>query len=466
MGDGSSLFMNSFYVMAFACAAIQLYVRRTEVNGKAVAEAQAPPGFAAFQKSFLTATLLAMFADWLQGPYVYALYHDYGFSQSEIGLLFVAGFMSSALFGTIAGGAADLFGRKRACQAFALIYIVSALTKLFNNFGILLIGRLTGGLSTSLLFSAFESWMVCEHRKRGYPDHLLPQTFAYQQLGNGIVAVLAGVVAQAAASQYGSVAPFMVCLLPLCGQFFVCTVSWTENYGDQSESTAGSTLVSEVVDSIRRGYDVVKNDATLLFLGCGQCSFEAAMYTFVFMWTPSLQVNEAYAAVVSESLGLIFAVFMICAMTGSALFSKLADDRVFGVDKIPVLVHGLGAFSCLSPMLSPSSTVPMYFSFMLLETLVGMFYPAYGTMRGKHVPESVRTAVMNIFRIPLNIFVVVVLSNIDRLSVSTVFLLCFCSHMCGFFSYQQFQKTLKHKTVSAAVEREAEPMLSSSEAAV
>ena len=46
-------------------------------------------------------------ADWLQGPYVYALYHAYGYSQHDIAVLFIAGFGSSAVFGSFIGGMAD-----------------------------------------------------------------------------------------------------------------------------------------------------------------------------------------------------------------------------------------------------------------------------------------------------------------------------------------------------------------------
>lgn len=45
--------------------------------------------------------------DWLQGPYVYYLYSHYGFGKGEIGHLFIAGFGSSMLFGTIVGSLAD-----------------------------------------------------------------------------------------------------------------------------------------------------------------------------------------------------------------------------------------------------------------------------------------------------------------------------------------------------------------------
>ena len=62
----------------------------------------------------------------------------------------------------------------------------------------LIAGRILGGLSTSLLFSAFESWMVSEHRKRGFSEELLSSTFAISSWGNGVMAIFAGILAQVA----------------------------------------------------------------------------------------------------------------------------------------------------------------------------------------------------------------------------------------------------------------------------
>lgn len=50
---------------------------------------------------------VAIAGDWLQGPYVYYLYSTYGFGKGDIGQLFIAGFGSSMLFGTIVGSLAD-----------------------------------------------------------------------------------------------------------------------------------------------------------------------------------------------------------------------------------------------------------------------------------------------------------------------------------------------------------------------
>ena len=44
-------------------------------------------------------------------------------------------------------------------------YTLGCATKHWNVFGVLLVGRLFCGVATSLLYSAFESWLVAEHFK-------------------------------------------------------------------------------------------------------------------------------------------------------------------------------------------------------------------------------------------------------------------------------------------------------------
>lgn len=49
-----------------------------------------------------------------------------------------------------------------------------------------------GGLGTSLLFSAPETWLVSEHNKQGFDGKYLGQTFGLAYFGDAIVAILAG----------------------------------------------------------------------------------------------------------------------------------------------------------------------------------------------------------------------------------------------------------------------------------
>ena len=97
------------------------------------------------QRVYLPAHLLALFSDWLQGPYVYQLYREYGHEEREIAVLFLAGYLSSCFLGGLTGPLADKYGRKRLGQIFCVICIFNCLSKIFSNFYILLFGRILSG---------------------------------------------------------------------------------------------------------------------------------------------------------------------------------------------------------------------------------------------------------------------------------------------------------------------------------
>jgi MFS transporter, MFS domain-containing protein family, molybdate-anion transporter len=54
-----------------------------------------------------------------------------------------------------------------------------------------MLGRLLGGVATSLLFSVFEAWLIGAHSSANVMTHL-PKSFSMAQYGNSIVAILAG----------------------------------------------------------------------------------------------------------------------------------------------------------------------------------------------------------------------------------------------------------------------------------
>lgn len=56
-------------------------------------------------------------------------------------------------------------GRKKAALTYVLTYTLGCFTKHWGVFTVLLVGRLFCGVATSLLYSAFESWLVAEHFK-------------------------------------------------------------------------------------------------------------------------------------------------------------------------------------------------------------------------------------------------------------------------------------------------------------
>jgi len=51
-------------------------------------------------------------------------------------------------------------------------------------------------------------------------------------------------------------------------------------------------------------------------------------------------------------------------------------------------------------------------AFCLFEVMVGLFWPSMMKMRAEYVPEEMRATIINFFRIPLNLFVCVILYNV------------------------------------------------------
>jgi len=398
-------YLTWFVVASLACTG--LYFRNRVSN-----PVQTSTDFEGFSRKFLIVYIIMMMADWMQGPYVYALYSKYGFSKAEIGQLFIAGFGSSLIFGTVVGGFADKYGRKANCLLFAILYSIGCLTKHFNDYWVLMFGRLMGGISTSILYSAFETWMVHEHKSNNYNDEWLSITFSAMTFGSGLSAIVAGLVASTLASWFGLVAPFDGSMLLLITGGFLIYRDWKENYGDTNRLSTG-------FDNFGKAWKLLVASEKVLLLGLVQSCFESSMYIFVFMWTPALESTSKDGSNLPH--GLVFAIFMVCLMLGSKVFDILVRERP--VEHLARWIFVIASASLATPILTTNHNVILA-GFCIFEICCGIYFPSAGTMRSKYIPEEVRSTVMNVFRIGLNAIVVLTLINIGSLATDTVFLLC------------------------------------------
>ncbi|EDQ87767.1 uncharacterized protein MONBRDRAFT_26888 [Monosiga brevicollis MX1] len=394
--------------------------------------------FSAFQRRYLTVYLLANMADWITGPYLFRLYESYGYEHDQIAALFICGYVSSLAFGPMLGGVADRYGRKRMCVVFCYIFSLSCLLKVFSNFYLLLLGRMLGGASTSLLLSTFESWMIAQHNKEGFPSEWLPRTFALATFGNGVVACLSGIAANVVADCCGHhpVRPFflaIVCLLVAAGMIHA---NWEEH--------RPSDLVQRKGGQCAQGLRELLSNRRVWLLGIVQACFESAMYVFVFLYTPSLdQVHHRH-----PPLGFIFATFMLALMCGSTCFRALIN-REWAVSAILKSTLLVAAAALVVGGLTWNRSI-LLFAFIVFEFACGLFYPTISTLRGEVIPEEHRTGIMNWFRVPLNGLVVVFLLFVGNVSHQTLFvgssILCLISYTV----HLQLEKVLMEDAKAAA----------------
>ncbi|KAG6636475.1 hypothetical protein I3843_11G112000 [Carya illinoinensis] len=419
--------MELFYVLMFG--ALTVVVAALELSKTGKDRMNTSSAFNAFKNNYILVYSLMMAGDWLQGPYVYYLYSQYGFGKGDIGQLFIAGFGSSMLFGTIVGSLADKQGRKRACVTYCIAYILSCITKHSPEYKVLMLGRILGGIATSLLFSAFESWLVAEHNKRGFEQQWLSITFSKAIfLGNGLVAIVSGLFGNLLVDTlgFGPVSPFDAAACFLAIGMAIIMSSWSENYGDPSEN-------KDLLAQFKAAAVAIASDEKIALLGAIQSLFEGSMYTFVFLWTPALSPNE-------EEIphGFIFATFMLASMLGSSIASRLLARSSPKVESYMQIVFVISSASLLLPILTNFLIAPskvkggsisfsgciLVVGFCAFEACVGIFWPSMMKMRSQYIPEEARSTIMNFFRIPLNIFVCVVLYNVDAFPMTVMFGMC------------------------------------------
>lgn len=407
-------------------------------------DAQSSSKFSSFQANYLLVYFLAVAADWLQGPYVYALYSHYGYENNDIARLYIAGFASSAVFGTFVASVADKYGRRSNALLYCLTYILSCVTKHSSSFHFLLLGRILGGIAYSILFSAFESWMVYEHHNRAYDNPSLAITFSRAQFGNAVVAILAGQVAGWFADRFGKVMPFDISILVLAVLAVIIATTWTENYGDSEASLPGG---------FRKAIAFLIADQKILLLGVSQAAFEGALYTFTFIWTPALQTAPGQAREIPH--GTIFSSFMAATMIGTNLFAYW--QRFYKVELLMrnVFVVGVLLFSAAAVF---QRVEVVYAAFLAYEVLCGIYFPGMATMRAPYIPEESRSALLTFFRVPLNIIVVVALY--EDMNIKSVFILCACLMMVAVLSQQrllQLTTSVTEPTKTTKDTEEVEP---------
>ena len=316
------------------------------------------------------------------------------------------------------------------CLVFTLVYSLSALCKVSSSFSMLLLGRVLGGLGTSLLWTSWESWYIHQHCvSLRLPRDWMTHTFTSITFYNGLLAILAGILSSFLAEDLslGPLSPFLLAVPVLITSAAVLS-SWEENYGDKEGAHTGSFM-----DGLR----LILEDRALILLGGIQTCAESAMFIFVFLWTPVLD-SEGEERM---SLGWVFSCFMLSLMVGaqvSRLLSTAGKSQQKILRQCLIIMTVAMAVSALSTSRhlchDPLHCQQISFAaFLLMEAGVGAYLPVISRVRSRVIPESCRASVMSWYRLPLNLVtcVTILANNIRFINIDKSILFAICSLSCS-----------------------------------
>lgn len=397
--------------------------------------------FAAFRMNYLIVHIAIMLADGLQGTHLYVLYEGYGYS---VATLYALGFISGAITSPFIGPLVDRIGRKKAAIIYCLLEIAINLMEQYPLFIGLILSRVIGGMTTNLLFSVFESWLVTEHRKLGFPEEKLEVILRDSTIVSNTAAIVSGYIAHYLASMFGPVGPFEGAVSCTWCALLLVGMLWTENYGSES------TEVISVRDHMVGAFQTIVGDSKISRIGLIQGLTEGSLQTFVFLWSPALR-SFSYSAPQSAlgldidrepAYGLIFGAFMACGVLGGvveptmrrivspfagALKGKRLKDNGSAAEvgllcAVCYLLSAILLFTpCVVDMNSPYSFSICLGAFMLYELLVGLYMPCEGVLRSIFMPNKSTCSLMTMLRVIVNVSVALGVISTNYLSITTAF---------------------------------------------
>ena len=413
------------------------------------------PTFLKFQRGYIPIYLLAVLGDWLQGPYLYRLYHYHGYVERQVAVIYICGLVSSALFFPCKDYLSDKLGRRKTVQLFSLLYACSSMMSISGNYVVLIVGRGLAGMSNSLLFSSLEMWYVHEHTEtHDFPKEWIKVTFSHISFGSGIIAVVAGVTADLFARwlHFGPVSPFLLAV-----PFFLtvpCLVgaTWNENKGPDKE-----LKIENIQKSCSQGLREITTNVNVFLIGAVESVFETCLFIFVFVWTPAVggfATNNASGQGLRMSdipLGIAFASFMVCYMIGGLICDYLTHKVNYPLPNLllPVTGASTGIF-LLAAVLTRGNPSPFLRSLVLIclqliELGCGFYFPIMRVLREKILPSDHQVSIINWFRVPLTLISAVALFSFHTSSggIPSIFIFCAVLMSVGFLCSIRFVRSKK-----------------------
>ena len=325
----------------------------------------------------------------------------------------------------------------------------------FPYFYGLIVSRMIGGITTNLLFSVFESWLVTEHRRRGYAEEKLETILRDSVILSNLAAIASGFLAEYLAVKLGPVGPFEGAMTCTAIALVLVSTMWRENYGSDVPG------VQSVRGYMSSAFETIVTDTNISRIGLTQGLTEGSLQTFVFLWSPALARFAANAPSNVLGLdgngepayGLIFGAFMACGVAGGlsepyvrqvATYLVRDHDRRAGLRRRDtIIIDGEGEvkpaaveflatgvyLACagllMVPYLLPADGEYSFsislLSFLVYEFMVGLYMPCEGVIRSIYMPTSSVCSVMTMLRVIVNIAVALGVISTNYVPFTTAF---------------------------------------------
>ncbi|GAW20109.1 hypothetical protein ANO14919_096050 [Xylariales sp. No.14919] len=381
------------------------------------------------QRTFLRVYLLVIGSEWLQNPFMYSLFrNEKTLDEATVATLYISTYVAAAVSALFTGYLTDRFGRRRACLVFCGIHSLAAVSVCFDELPVLILGRVLGGVALTLLWTAFESWVIAEYNERGFAQSSLSLSsmFGIMTTSKCITAIFAGVLGHCVVLALGSkIHPFILGVALDLSAAILMIRTWKENWGVTSGVDEGidGDKAAEAQEHLPSDQAPTSLwDLRVWAMSFVTCCFDGTIFLFMFFWPETLQdAHDREHPEKNGSIphGVIFASFMAIMVLGALSFNILMAEEPSGGYRgstryalTPTqLLKGALVVSavCFLAAAFAREEIALFISFLLLEVCNGIYVPSVAYHRGTIVSDGARARVYGLMNIPLFVFVIIAL---------------------------------------------------------
>ena len=351
---------------------------------------------------YLFAYILTRAAMWSKAPYLYTLYSTvHQFTMSEIGILYLIDAVAAFICGPITGQFADKYGRRLFCHVYNFSIILNLLLRMAGTKPLAYVSQIITGIGAGLINTTFEAWVVSEARKdfgtyEIERDRFLKKLFRTQNILDAIMSIVISGVCAVIYSIWGLYAPLWISIaFSLFGSIAIA-ILWGEN---KPMADSKVSAMSQFKDAC---LELEKRE--VFCVGLIESIVMAVLNIFLFSWTPILKESTPGEI----NVGFIFTCMVLTMILGTKIYEMVILH--LGCDYY-------GSIAC-SLFIEGGLFMIVFFadSFMIrllclsaINGIQGFFNPLNSIIKSKILVEKYRALLMNIFRIPLNLYVIIVL---------------------------------------------------------
>lgn len=354
-----------------------------------VVEEPKSPEFMLFERRYVFAFLLGLSCEYIQASMTFALMrHEHSWTFRMIAKVYALGFAASWATSALSPGERSGHGQCLLC--FACYGVAAVLAGRGDGLQAVALSRILAGVAQPLLQTAFDNWMRAMHADSGFPAAWRRSTYELAGTGTTAVSIVSGALAEALRRITASDRrPFDVTVLLSLTGCFVVLALWP-TLSESARRASQRTNLCETRDCLPGGAACSRLSSRALCAVVSACIFEATAYVTNATWATALARVELGGR---SPYGLVFALLMASAVSGTHLFQLFAATRIERVAVFLSLLAGL-AFVLLAIFEAKvgATVANVLFPLFLFQLCSGWSVPIFAAAKGKHVPNEIRKA--------------------------------------------------------------------------